>query len=123
MKTRFDEDKVWITANMVIPIAEMETRHLINTLRMFIIKPLRTMDMITYDIEHSHGECEWTPDSNNSADIIKKSISNVTSMGFAELAMYAINSDLGKAMQAELKDRGVNIDNIITLAFSEKEWE
>lgn len=123
MKTRFDENEVWISTNAVIPIAEMETAHLVNTLRMFIIKPLRTMDMIVRDIERSHGECEWTPDSNNSANIIKRSVSNVTSMSFAELAMYAINSELGKAIQTELKDRGVNVDNIIALAFSEKEWE
>lgn len=119
MKTRFDNDCMWITPGNEIPIKNMETEHLINTLKMFATKPSRVLSILLCDIEHNPPIINaWSPVGNDN-EIIKKSIYNATSMSPDELTAYALNSPLGKAMIAELEIRGVNINNIITMALNE----
>ncbi len=124
MKTRFDETTIWVTGmGCVTEIANMETDHLMNTVRMFVLKPNRTVGMIVSDIERSAvclaSNAPWTPDTVRVRDVKKESISNITSMDTKELVEYALNSPLGKAMLMELSGRGVNISNFLDLALAE----
>lgn len=114
MKTRFDYEGVWITGlGVAIPVAEMETAHLLNTVRMLVQKPARTLSILISDIENAtFSETVWT--AYNTGDK-KQSLRNVTSLSDTELTEYAINSPLFKSMIDELKSRGVNTDNIVKL--------
>lgn len=54
MKTRFDETKYWITAGgEAIRLCDMETSHLLNTVKMLLQKPTRTQAMLVIDIERN----------------------------------------------------------------------
>lgn len=114
MKTRFDCEGVWITGfGQVLSVSEMETAHLLNTVRMLIQKPARTLSMLISDIESaSFSETVWT--AHNVVDK-KQSLQNVTSLSDTELTEYAVNSPLFKSMIEELKSRGVNTDNLVKL--------
>lgn len=120
MITRFDEEKYWITNDNMYKIEEMETAHLINILQMFIKQPEKVMKMIINDIECRNDSIyeEWTVKSVKN-NIKKNSINNVTSLSARELVSYSLESALGKAIQAELADRGVNVENIINLVEEE----
>lgn len=114
MKTRFDYEGVWITGlGTALPVSDMETAHLLNTVRMLIQKPARTLSILISDIENAtFSETVWT--AYNAVDK-KQSLKNVTSLSDTELVEYAVNSPLFKSMIAELKNRGVNTDNIVKL--------
>lgn len=114
MKTRFDCEGVWITGfGQVLSVSEMETAHILNTVRMLIQKPARTLSMLISDIESaSFSETVWT--AHNIVDK-KQSLQNVTSLSDTELTEYAVNSPLFKSMIEELKSRGVNTDNLVKL--------
>ncbi len=113
MKTRFDYEGVWITSFGALPIADMDTAHLLNTVKMLVQKPTRTLSMLISDIENeTFSETVWTVDRAGSK---KQSLRNVTSLSDTELTEYAINSPLFKSMIDELKCRGVNTDNIVNL--------
>lgn len=113
MKTRFDYEGVWITSLGAMPVADMDTAHLMNTVKMLIQKPARTLSMLISDIENAtFSETVWT--AHNAVDK-KQSLRNVTSLSDTELTEYAINSPLFKSMIDELKSRGVNTDNIVKL--------
>lgn len=120
MKVRFDESKVWRTANgCTIAIADMETAHLMNTLRMFIAKPNVVMSMIAADIDNFDEDLYyggvWQPTSSSAPHIKKESMWSATSMSAEELTSYAIESALGQAMRNELAARGVNVDNLLIM--------
>lgn len=111
MKTRFDS-KVWMTGlGEVIPVEQMETDHLLNTLKMLVQKPNRTINVIIRDIETA---------GNGQQDIKYQSIRNVTSMTPTQLIEFALNSPLGLAMKKELTDRGVDVENYIHVAIDLK---
>ena len=114
MKTRFDYEGMWITGlGQVLSVSEMETAHLLNTVRMIIQKPARTLSMLISDIESAaFSETVWT--AHNTADK-KQSLQNVTSPSDTELTEYAMNSPLFKSMIEELRSRGVNTGNIVKL--------
>lgn len=114
MKTRFDCEGVWIIGfGQVLSVSEMETAHLLNTVRMLVQKPARTLSMLISDIESaSFSETVWT--AHNAVDK-KQSLRNVTSLSDTELTEYAVNSPMFKSMIEELKSRGVNTDNIVKL--------
>ncbi len=58
MKTRFDETKYWITAGgEAIRLCDMETSHLLNTVKMLLQKPTRTQAMLVIDIERNSRRC------------------------------------------------------------------
>ena len=63
MKTRFDETKYWITAGgEAIRLCDMETSHLLNTVKMLLQKPTRTQAMLVIDIErNSRDAAVWYP--------------------------------------------------------------
>lgn len=63
MKTRFDETKYWITAGgEAIRLCDMETSHLLNTVKMLLQKPTRTQAMLVIDIErNSRDAAVWVP--------------------------------------------------------------
>ena len=120
MKTRFDETKRWITGmGEIIEINNMETTHLMNTIRMFVQKPYISMGIIVKDIERNKAYSQinraWSPDVQSEYDVTKASISNITSMDEGEIIEYTLNSPLGQAMLTELAVRGVNIDNFIEM--------
>lgn len=100
---RFTNSEYWIMGNGdAIAIEDMETNHLINTLRMFREKPNRTMSMLINDAEQL-----------GSFFINDKYVLNrITSMSEAELIDYAMDSNLANAMIEELEKRGVNINCI-----------
>lgn len=120
MKTRFDS-KVWMTGlGEVIPVEQMETDHLLNTLKMLVQKPNRTINMIIRDIETAPDTCPSSPFGNGQQDIKHQSIRNVTSMTPTQLIEFALNSPLGLAMKKELTDRGVDVENYIHVAIDLK---
>lgn len=123
MKTRFDESKVWVTGmGEVVEIREMETTHLMNTIRMFVQKPYISMGIIIKDIERNMVCCAigqaWQPVIKSTHDVKRESISNVTSMSEQEIIDYTLDSPLGKAMLEELESRGVNIENFLDMVMN-----
>lgn len=53
MKTRFD-GKIWVMAyGVAIEVKEMETAHLLNTVKMLVQKPARVQAMLVDDIERA----------------------------------------------------------------------
>ena len=47
MKTRFDYSGVWITGvGEAVPVGNMETPHLLNTVRILVQKPARTLSIL-----------------------------------------------------------------------------
>lgn len=110
MNTRFD-GRLWIGAlGVTFKVKEMETRHLLNTVKMLLQKPARVQTMLVADIESAtFAEPQaWT--SNRREDIRKVSVHNITSLSAEELVEYVKGT-----MLAELDARGVNTENIMQL--------
>lgn len=115
MKTRFD-GTLWIGAGgTVFRPEEMETDHLLNTVKMLKSKPHITVNMIVRDIEAAPDFQPFEPFRATCEDIKRASLFNVTSMTPDQLADYALNSNLGKALKAELIRRGVNVENYLLM--------
>lgn len=115
MNTRFDGQR-WIGAfGIVFEVKEMETKHLLNTVKMLLQKPNRVQAMLVTDIESAaFAEPQvWT--ANRKEDIRKVSIHNITSLSSAELVEYVKGTLLFKAMLEKLQTRGVNTENIVQL--------
>lgn len=115
MKTRFDGTH-WIAAfGVVLDIKEMDTAHLLNTVKMLVQKPARVQAMLVDDIERATfaDPAVWTP--TGEADTRKQSLHNVTSLSADELLNYVTGTPLFKAMLDELESRGVNTENIMQL--------
>lgn len=114
MKTRFDYSGVWITGvGEAVPVGNMETPHLLNTVRMLVQKPARTLSILVADIEHAtFSDTVWTPFN---ADDRKQSLKNVTSLSDAELVEYVQSTPLFRSMIEELQERGVNTKNVLSL--------
>ena len=96
MKTRFD-GKIWVMAyGVAIEVKEMETAHLLNTVKMLVQKPARVQAMLVDDIERATfaDPTVWTP--TGEGDTRKLSLRNVTSL-------------------SELETRGINTENIMQL--------
>lgn len=93
MKTRFDETKYWITTGgEAIRLCDMETSHLLNTVKMLLQKPTRTQAMLVIDIErNSRDAAVWVP---NPQDPRILSIHNVTSLTAEELVDYVKSTPL-----------------------------
>ena len=115
MKTRFD-GKIWVMAyGVAIEVKEMETAHLLNTVKMLVQKPARVQAMLVDDIERATfvDPVVWTPTSEE--DTRKLSLRNVTSLSADELTTYVTGTPLFKAMLEELETRGINTENIMQL--------
>ena len=113
MKTRFDIPNVWITAaGEVISVQNMETPHLLNTVKMLIQKPSRVLSMLMVDIENAtFADPVWTIKKAHR----KESLKNVTSLSADELVEYVQDTPLFRSMVAELQARGVNTDHVVQL--------
>lgn len=115
MKTRFD-GKIWVMAyGVAIEVKEMETAHLLNTVKMLMQKPARVQAMLVDDIERATfaDPTVWTP--TGEGDTRKLSLRNVTSLSADELTTYVTGTPLFKAMLEELETRGINTENIMQL--------
>lgn len=115
MKTRFD-GKIWVMAyGVTIEVKEMETAHLLNTVKMLVQKPARVQAMLVDDIERATfaDPTVWTP--TGEGDTRKLSLRNVTSLSADELTTYVTGTPLFKAMLEELETRGINTENIMQL--------
>lgn len=115
MKTRFD-GKIWVMAyGVAIEVKEMETAHLLNTVKMLVQKPARVQAMLVDDIERATfaDPTVWTP--TGEGDTRKLSLRNVTSLSADELTTYVTGTPLFKAMLDELETRGINTENIMQL--------
>ena len=115
MKTRFD-GKIWVMAyGVAIEVKEMETAHLLNTVKMLVQKPARIQAMLVDDIERATfaDPTVWTP--TGEGDTRKLSLRNVTSLSADELTTYVTGTPLFKAMLEELETRGINTENIMQL--------
>ncbi|NBI80855.1 hypothetical protein [Acutalibacter caecimuris] len=115
MKTRFD-GKIWVMAyGVAIEVKEMETAHLLNTVKMLVQKPARVQAMLVDDIERATfaDPTVWTP--TGEGDTRKLSLRNVTSLSADELTTYVTGTPLFKAMLEELETRGINTENIMQL--------
>jgi hypothetical protein len=115
MKTRFD-GKIWVMAyGVAIEVKEMETAHLLNTVKMLVQKPARVQAMLVDDIERATfaDPTVWTP--TGEGDTRKLSLRNVTSLSPDELTTYVTGTPLFKAMLEELETRGINTENIMQL--------
>lgn len=80
MNTRFD-GQLWIGAfGVTLEVKEMETGHLLNTVKMLLQKPARVQAMLVADIENAtFAEPQaWT--ANRKEDIRKVSVHNITSL-------------------------------------------
>ena len=119
MKTRFDYSGVWITGvGEAVPVGNMETPHLLNTVRMLVQKPARTLSILVADIEHAtFSDTVWTPFN---ADGRKQSLKNVISLSDAELVE---STPLFKSMIEELQERGVNTKNVLSLYSSSEAFQ
>ena len=108
MKTRFDYSGVWITGvGEAVPVGSMETPHLLNTVRMLVQKPARTLSILVADIEHAtFSDTVWTP-------------LNID----AELVEYVQSTPLFKSMIEELQERGVNTKNVLNLYSSSEAFQ
>lgn len=115
MKTRFDNYGVWITAmGEVKKVSDMDTSHILNTMRMLIQKPSRTVGMLIHDVENSEA-CilsAWEP---NFKATVEQSIHNITSMTMDELKSYIKRTPLFQSMCSEMAKRGVNVDNLMSI--------
>lgn len=115
MKTRFD-GKIWVMAyGVAIEVKEMETAHLLNTVKMLVQKPARVQAMLVDDIERATfaDPTVWTP--TGEGDTRKLSLRNVTSLSADELTTYVTGTPLFKAMLEELETRGIKTENIMQL--------
>lgn len=115
MKTRFD-GQIWVMAyGVAIEVKEMETAHLLNTVKMLVQKPARVQAMLVDDIERATfaDPTVWTP--TGEGDTRKLSLRNVTSLSADELTTYVTGTPLFKAMLEELETRGINTENIMQL--------
>lgn len=115
MKTRFDNYGVWVTATGEIRnVSDMDTSHILNTMRMLIQKPSRTIGMLIHDVENSEVSSlsVWEP---NFKVTVKQSICNITSMTVDELKAYVKRTPLFQSMFSECVKRGVNMDNILSI--------
>lgn len=115
MKTRFD-GKIWVMAyGVAIEVKEMETAHLLNTVKMLVQKPARVQAMLVDDIERATfaDPTVWTP--TGEGDTRKLSLRNVTSLSADELTTYVTGTPLFKAMLEELETCGINTENIMQL--------
>lgn len=115
MKTRFD-GKIWVMAyGVAIEVKEMETAHLLNTVKMLVQKPARVQAMLVDNIERATfaDPTVWTP--TGEGDTRKLSLRNVTSLSADELTTYVTGTPLFKAMLEELETRGINTENIMQL--------
>ena len=120
MKTRFD-GKIWGMAyGVAIEVKEMETAHLLNTVKMLVQKPARVQAMLVDDIERATfaDPTVWTP--TGEGDTRKLSLRNVTSLSADELTTYVTGTPLFKAMLEELETRGSNTENIMQLYTKEE---
>lgn len=116
MKTRFD-GSVWIGAGgIAFAPAEMETGHLLNTVKMLKNRPAVIISMVIRDVEASPDYTPFGADSHT--ELVKKSLFNLTSMTPEEVSAYALNSPLGITMKNELIKRGVNVENFLNMAES-----
>lgn len=113
MKTRFDIPNVWITAGgEAMTVQNMETPHLMSTVKMLIQKPSRVLSMLIDDIENATFTGPvWTVKDLHR----KQSLNNVTSLSADELVEYVKETPLFRSMVAELQARGVNTDNVVQL--------
>lgn len=116
MITRFDNDETWITENNDYDIEDMETAHILNTIRLFVLKPNSVIGMLIKDVEENNIEentTVWSKTFLRKRNIKKESINNITSMTDDEVKEYVMSSPLVNAMKIELEKRGVNVENII----------
>ena len=93
MKTRFDRSDRWCTSkNESTLIKEMDTAHLMNTVKMLVQKPDRSLSMLIADIESAnYAESVWTV-HNTYYDDRKLSLHNVTSLSTEELVSYVMGT-------------------------------
>lgn len=93
MNTRFD-GQLWIGAfGVTLEVKEMETGHLLNTVKMLLQKPARVQAMLVADIENAtFAEPQaWT--ANRKEDIRKVSVHNITSLSAEELEARGVNTE------------------------------
>ena len=115
MKTRFD-GKLWVGAfGVAFELSEMETAHLLNTVKMLVQKPAKVQAMLITDIENANLADNAVWSATKQEDTCKQSISNVTSLNSEELVEYVTETVLFKSMLEELETRGVNTENIMQL--------
>lgn len=115
MKTRFDGN-MWIGAGgTAFMPSEMDTDHLLNTLKMLKNRPAVVVTMVVRDIESAPDCYPFDPFGNCHGELVKKSLFNITSMKPDQVSAYALNSPLGTAMKAELISRGVNVENYLSM--------
>ena len=115
MKTRFDGN-LWIGANgVVFTPSELETDHLLNTVKMLKNRPAVVVTMVVRDIESAPDCCPFDPFGTCHGDVVRKSLFNITSMKPEQVSAFALNSTLGMALKAELISRGVNVENYLSM--------
>ena len=104
---------------MAFTPAEMETDHLLNTVKMLKNRPAVIISMVVRDVEASPDYTPFTPfGADSHTELVKKSLFNLTSMTPEEVSAYALNSPLGITMKNELIKRGVNVENFLNMVKS-----
>ena len=108
IKTRFDDPEEWVTKTASYEICEMETMHLINTIRMFQRSPMAVLSVLLEAVD----ENTFTFSRRSKQ---KSAVDEITSMSEEELIEVAMTSPLICAMWDELTERGVNVENVINI--------
>lgn len=104
MKTRFDNNDVWINKRgKAVLICNMKTGHILHCVRMMKERPDKVLHTIVSDIDNARV----------SEQERREAFQDVTSLIPEKMAECVESSPLFKAMVAELEKRGVNVSNIL----------
>lgn len=123
MFTRFD-DTAWIANNSQRQNVEsMETDALLEVAKALYSNPACIVKLMVRDVEqqaspHIVEEDFPKPWNRNWELALRESIQEITSLSADELVNYAFNSKLGRSIQAELSQRGVNLSNFLSMVDS-----
>lgn len=109
--TRFDQGEYWITAaGFEIEIEDMETTHIMNTIKLMYRKPLTVQNLIIKDLEANGVQVAWNPSPfRPQRNLLAEGIQNATSMTIAQTREYLQGCKLFQAFFVELARRGVNV--------------
>jgi len=126
INTRFDNKELWITrGRSTVRFKDMTTAHLLNTLRMFILYPERTEDMLIRDIEAVNSASliprEWQGivKQHTCDDQLRILLNQITTWNRKTYVLFALRSEVASKMRNELYNRGINVAASINNFFDE----
>lgn len=112
--TRFDRT-IWENSKgEVNDVQEMETGHLLNILKMLMVKPYKITSMVVFDIEKFYRPTSYVK-RNWVIHEEQVDMSEISQMNAFTLREFALNSTFGQAAQRELNKRGINLREYLNM--------